>query len=85
MVYLFKKKFPKPDDLVIAKISAINKNGVDVVLPEYNNITGFITFSEVSRKKKKFIDKIIWIFIKCIILNLCPIFFFTCFIYIIKI
>jgi translation initiation factor 2 alpha subunit (eIF-2alpha) len=61
MVYLFKRKFPKPDDLVMAKIIAINKNGIDVALPEYNNITGFITFTEVSRKKKRDIDKIVFI------------------------
>lgn len=61
MVYLFKRKFPKPDDLVMAKIISINKNGIDVALPEYNNITGFITFTEVSRKKKRDIDKIVFI------------------------
>jgi len=61
MVYLFRRKFPKPDDLVMAKITAINKNGIDVSLPEYNNITGFITFTEVSRKKKRDIDKIVFI------------------------
>ena len=61
MVYLFKRKFPKPDDLVMAKIISVNKNGIDVALPEYNNITGFIIFTEVSRKKKRDIDKIVFI------------------------
>ncbi len=61
MVYLFKRKFPKPDDLVMAKIISIGKNGIDVSLPEYNNLTGFITFTEVSRKKKRDIDKIVFI------------------------
>lgn len=61
MVYLFKRKFPKPDDLVMARITEIEKNGVNVVLPEYNDISGFITFSEVSRKKKRDIDKIVFV------------------------
>ncbi len=60
MVYLFKRKFPKRDDLVIARIEAIHPNVIDVVLPEYNNISGLITYSELSRKKKqRDIDKIL--------------------------
>ena len=57
MVYLYKKKFPSIDDLVIAKIESVNEYGVAVTLPEYNNITGFIQYTEVSRKKKKDINK----------------------------
>jgi translation initiation factor 2 alpha subunit (eIF-2alpha) len=60
MVYMFKTKFPKPDDLVMAIIHSHDTNGVKVILPEYNNIEGYITFSEVSRKKRD-VKKIITI------------------------
>ena len=52
MVYMLKTKFPKPDDLVMAIIESHDSNGVYVILPEYNNIKGYITYTEVSRKKK---------------------------------
>ncbi len=58
MVFLRKNKFPKVDDLVIAKIVHIDELGIQVELPEYNNIPGYITYNEVSRKKKKDINKI---------------------------
>ena len=59
MPYIFKSKFPEPDRLVMAIINSHEKDGVYVELPEYNNIKGFIAFTEVSRKKKKDVDKII--------------------------
>jgi translation initiation factor 2 subunit 3 len=59
MPYIFKLKFPKPDQLVMAIIESEEKDGVYVILPEYNNTRGFIAFTEVSRKKKKDVDKII--------------------------
>jgi translation initiation factor 2 alpha subunit (eIF-2alpha) len=59
MVYIYKKKFPLLDDLVIARIDSINEYGIYVKLPEYDNIDGFICYKEVSRKKKKDINKII--------------------------
>ena len=59
MVYLRKNKFPKVDDLVIARITHIDQYGIRVELPEYNDINGYITYNEVSRKKKKDINKII--------------------------
>lgn len=59
MVYIYKKKFPSVDDLVIAKIDDINEYGVYVSLPEYNDAKGYIAYKEVSRKKKKDINKIV--------------------------
>ena len=59
MPYIFKSKFPKCDQLVMAIIESEEKDGVYVILPEYNNIRGFIAFTEVSRRRKKDVDKII--------------------------
>jgi len=58
MVYLYKKKIPNVDEIVIAKIEKITELGIDVSLVEYNNIRGYISYSEVSRKKKFNINKI---------------------------
>lgn len=59
MVYYYKKKFPSIDDVVIAKVTNISEYGIEVKLIEYNNITGFINCSEVSRKKKVNFNKLL--------------------------
>lgn len=59
MVFLYKKKVPTIDDIVIATVSAITEYGVNVILPEYDNIKGYISYSEISRKKKFNINKLI--------------------------
>ena len=61
MVYYYKKKIPSVDDIVIARVDTISEYGVDVTLTEYNNITGFINCSEVSRKKKINMNKLLTI------------------------
>jgi translation initiation factor 2 alpha subunit (eIF-2alpha) len=58
MVYLYYKKFPKVDDIVKAKIEKIDQLGIEVSLPEYNNLNGYITYNEASRKKNFNINKI---------------------------
>jgi translation initiation factor 2 alpha subunit (eIF-2alpha) len=58
MVYLYYKKFPKVDDIVKAKIEKINQLGIEVTLPEYDNLNGYITYNEASRKKNFNINKI---------------------------
>lgn len=55
MVHLFRKKIPCPDDLVKTKIEKVDEYGITVSLPEYDNKLGYITFAEISRKKR--IDK----------------------------
>ena len=45
MVYLYYKKFPKVDDIVKAKIEKINQLGIEVTLPEYDNLNGYITYN----------------------------------------
>jgi translation initiation factor 2 alpha subunit (eIF-2alpha) len=59
MVYYYNKKFPILDEIVIAKVVAINVYGVEVCLKEYNDIKGYINYSEVSRKKKFNVNKIL--------------------------
>jgi len=58
MVYLYYKKFPKVDDIVKAKIEKIDQLGIKVTLPEYDNLNGYITYNEASRKKNFNINKI---------------------------
>ena len=59
MVYIYKNKFPNVDEIVIGKIEKITELGIDVSLIEYDNIKGYISYSEVSRKKKFNINKIL--------------------------
>ena len=59
MVYYYKKKLPSIDDMVIAKVIDISEYGIEVKLIEYNEITGFINCSEVSRKKKVNFNKLL--------------------------
>jgi translation initiation factor 2 alpha subunit (eIF-2alpha) len=59
MVYLYKKKIPNVDEIIIGKIDKITELGIDVSLVEYDNIKGYISYSEVSRKKKFNINKIL--------------------------
>ncbi len=61
MVYYYKKKLPSIDDVVIAKVINISEYGIEVKLIEYDNITGFINCSEVSRKKRVNLNKLLTI------------------------
>ena len=59
MVFIYNKKFPVIDEIVIAKIDNINELGINVSLIHYDNIKGYISYSEVSRKKKFNVNKIL--------------------------
>jgi len=59
MAYIYNKRLPNVDEVVIGKIENINELGIDVSLVEYNNLRGYISYSEVSRKKKFNINKIL--------------------------
>ena len=59
MVFIYNKKFPVVDEVVIAKIDDINELGINVSLIHYDNIKGYISYLEVSRKKKFNINKIL--------------------------
>ncbi len=53
MVYIYSRKFPNKDDLVIVKIVSENKHGVVVELLDYNNINGFVSIGLSTRARKK--------------------------------
>ncbi len=59
MVYYYNKKIPSIDDIVIAKVLNISVYGIEVSLNEYNDINGFINCSEVSRKKKVNLNRLL--------------------------
>lgn len=59
MVYIYNKRLPNVDEIVICKIDNINELGIDVSLVEYDNLKGYISYSEVSRKKKFNVNKIL--------------------------
>ncbi len=59
MVFIYNKKFPVVDEVVIAKIDNIDELGINVSLTHYDNIKGYISYSEVSRKKKFNVNKIL--------------------------
>jgi translation initiation factor 2 alpha subunit (eIF-2alpha) len=59
MVFIYNKKFPVVDEIVIAKIDNINELGINVSLIQYDNLKGYISYSEVSRKKKFNVNKIL--------------------------
>lgn len=48
------EKYPKLDDIVMVIIDRISDAGYYVLLPEYNNIEGFITFGEISRHNSNY-------------------------------
>lgn len=55
--FFYQEKVPKPNELVMTYISTIDDIGIFCTLLEYNNIEGFITFSEISRKPMRSISK----------------------------
>jgi translation initiation factor 2 alpha subunit (eIF-2alpha) len=61
MVFIYNKKVPVVDEVVIAKIDNIDELGINVSLSHYDNIKGYISYSEVSRKKKFNVNKILTI------------------------
>lgn len=59
MVFIYNKKFPVVDEIVIGKIDNIDELGINVSLIHYDNLKGYISYSEVSRKKKFNVNKIL--------------------------
>ena len=59
MVYCYKKKITEINDIVIAIVDKISEYGIEVTLSEYNNVKGFINCSEVSRKKRVNLNKLL--------------------------
>jgi translation initiation factor 2 alpha subunit (eIF-2alpha) len=61
MVYLYPKNKPDINEVVIVKITDINELNVVASLIDYNNIVGYISFSELSKKKRYKLHKIVHI------------------------
>lgn len=59
MVYIFKNKFPSINDVVMVKITDINQLNIVGNLIDYNNLTGYISYSELCKKKRYNLHKIV--------------------------
>jgi translation initiation factor 2 alpha subunit (eIF-2alpha) len=59
MVYLFNNKKPKFDDIVLVKITDINNLNIIGELIDYNNMTAYISYSELCKKKRYNLHKIV--------------------------
>ena len=52
MVFLYKNKKPSINDIVIAHITEINNLNIVATLADFDNLTGYISYTELSRKKR---------------------------------
>ena len=59
MVFLYKNKRPIINETVTARITEINKLNIVTNLVDYDNLTGYISYSELSRKKRYNLHKIV--------------------------
>jgi translation initiation factor 2 alpha subunit (eIF-2alpha) len=59
MVYIFKNKTPSINDVVMVKITDINQLNVVGNLIDFNNLTGYISYSELCKKKRYNLHKIV--------------------------
>lgn len=61
MVFLYKNKKPMINDVVIVKINDINNLNIVASLTDYNDLTGYISYTELCRKKRYKLNKIVTI------------------------
>ena len=59
MVYLYNKKQPELNEVVIVKVVEINELNIVTKLIDYDNIVGYISYSELSKKKRFNVNKIV--------------------------
>ena len=52
MERLYKSEFPSVDDIIVAQITELDKDGAKCKLPEYGNMDGFIPISEFSKRRR---------------------------------
>jgi translation initiation factor 2 subunit 1 len=55
----YERKLPDANEIVMVKIMAITDIGVNVILPEYNNIEGLMLLNELSRKRVRSVHKFV--------------------------
>ncbi len=56
---MYRETLPEVGDVVITRISDVMETGSYAILPEYNNISGYISISEYSKSRIRSIAKII--------------------------
>ena len=59
MVYLYNNKKLEINDIVIAKVVEINNLNIVAKLPDYNDMTGYISYIEVARKRRYNLNKLV--------------------------
>ena len=59
MVYLYEKKLPEISELVVVNVTEVNDLNVITKLIDYNDFTGYLSFSELSKKKRVNINTIV--------------------------
>jgi len=59
MVYLYNNKQLEINDIVIAKVVEINNLNIVAKLPDYNDMTGYISYIEVARKRRYNLNKLV--------------------------
>jgi translation initiation factor 2 alpha subunit (eIF-2alpha) len=59
MVYLYEKKLPEINELVVVNVTEINDLNVITKLIDYNDFTGYLSFGELSKKKRVNINTIV--------------------------
>jgi len=59
MVYLYEKKLPEINELVVVNVTEVNDLNVITKLIDYNDFTGYLSFSELSKKKRVNINTIV--------------------------
>jgi translation initiation factor 2 alpha subunit (eIF-2alpha) len=59
MVFLYKNKNPEIGEIAICRVTEINKFNIVTTLVDYDNMTGYISYSELSRKKRYNLHKIV--------------------------
>ena len=59
MVFLYKHTKPTINDIVLARITEINKFNIVASLIDYDNLVGYISYLELSKKRRYKLNKIV--------------------------
>jgi translation initiation factor 2 alpha subunit (eIF-2alpha) len=59
MVYLYEKKLPEINELVVVNVTEINDLNVITKLIDYDDLPGYLSFGELSKKKRANINTIV--------------------------
>lgn len=59
MVFLYNNTKPEISDIVLAKITEINKFNIVACLIDYDNLVGYVSYSELAKKRRYKLNKIV--------------------------